>query len=113
MSINWKHVAYGGATARLRASTGCQTGECECLGKGDTLQNKKEIRCGTNTQHPKTDIVVTVIWVVVVTVIWVVVVTVSRARIVLIVDPRTAAPDALVARLPQVQLPVLESILSE
>ncbi len=75
------------------------------LGKGDTLQNKKEMRCGTNTQHPKTDIVVAIVRIVVVTV--------SRARIVLIVDPRPAAQDALVARLPQVQLPVLESILSE
>ncbi len=61
---------------------------------------KKETRCGTtHRHHPEPNIVVAVVRVVVVAI--------SRAGVVLVVVPRTAAQDAPIARCPQVCLHIL------
>lgn len=89
-------TACGGAAARrLRHQPASETGACYRLGRGDeTPCKEKMIRCGT-THHPEAEIVVTVIWMVVVAV--------GRARVVLVVVPRTAAHHTPVARRPQIQ----------
>ena len=65
----------------------------------ETYGKRDELSCGTNNHHPKT--------VVVVAIVWIVVVAIRRAHVVCIVVPRAAAQDAPVTRFSRAQLPVL------